>query len=247
MRNHLSLRSGNPALNKNTFKGLHADNSQIMTIDGTVNKTSLALIILLFSSYYTYSTSNTSFIFIGMIAGVILAIATIIKKQWAPITVPLYAICEGLALGGISAIYDSMYTGIVQQAIFLTFGIFTALLFAYKTKLIKATENFKLGVFAATGGIAIVYFISFIMSFFGSGLSIMNIQNASIMSIGFSFFVVIIASLNLVLDFDFIEEASEAGVPKYMEWYATFGLLITLIWLYLEILRLLAKLQSRRN
>ena len=247
MRNHLSLRSGNPALNKNTFKGLHADNSQIMTIDGTVNKTSLALIILLFSSYYTYSTSNTSFIFIGMIAGVILAIATIIKKQWAPITVPLYAICEGLALGGISAIYDSMYTGIVQQAIFLTFGIFTALLFAYKTKLIKATENFKLGVFAATGGIAIVYFISFIMSFFGSGLSIMNIQNASIMSIGFSFFVVIIASLNLVLDFDFIEEASEVGVPKYMEWYATFGLLITLIWLYLEILRLLAKLQSRRN
>ena len=150
-------------------------------------------------------------------------------------------------MGGISAIYDNMYTGIVQQAIFLTFGIFTALLFAYKTKIIRATENFKLGVFAATGGIAIVYFISFIMSFFGSGLSIMNIQNASMVSIGFSFFVVIIASLNLVLDFDFIEEASEAGVPKYMEWYATFGLLITLIWLYLEILRLLAKLQSRRN
>jgi len=247
MRNHLSLRSGNPALNKNTFKGLHADNSQIMTIDGTVNKTSLALIILLFSSYYTYSTSNTSFIFMGMIAGVILAIVTIIKKEWASITVPLYAICEGLALGGISAIYDNMYTGIVQQAIFLTFGIFIALLFAYKTKVIKATENFKLGVFAATGGIAIVYFISFIMSFFGSELSIMNIQNASMVSIGFSFFVVIIASLNLVLDFDFIEEASEAGVPKYMEWYATFGLLITLIWLYLEILRLLAKLQSRRN
>tara|TARA_B100001540_G_C15707110_1_gene596713 strand:- start:504 stop:1160 length:657 start_codon:yes stop_codon:yes gene_type:complete len=218
-----------------------------MTIDGTVNKTSLALIILLFSSYYTYSTSNTNFIFMGMIAGVILAIATIVKKQWAPITVPLYAICQGLALGGISAIYDNMYTGIVQQAIFLTFGIFTALLFAYKTKIIRATENFKLGVFAATGGIAIVYFISFIMSFFGSGLSIMNIQNASMISIGFSFFVVIIASLNLVLDFDFIEEASEAGVPKYMEWYATFGLLITLIWLYLEILRLLAKLQSRRN
>ena len=247
MRNHLSLRSGNPALNKNTFKGLHADTNQIMTIDGTVNKTSLALIILLFSSYYTYSTSNTSFIFMGMIVGVILAIATIIKKQWAPITVPIYAICQGLALGGISAIYENMYTGIVQQAIFLTFGIFIALLFAYKTKIIKATENFKLGVFAATGGIAIIYFISFIMSFFGNGLSIMNIQNASMMSIGFSFFVVIIASLNLVLDFDFIEEASEAGVPKYMEWYATFGLLITLIWLYLEILRLLAKLQSRRN
>ena len=126
-------------------------------------------------------------------------------------------------------------------------GIFAALLFAYKTKIIKATENFKLGVFAATGGIALVYLVSFVMSFFGSGLSIMSIQNASIMSICFSIFVVIIASLNLVLDFDFIEEASEIGVPKYMEWYATFGLLITLIWLYLEILRLLAKLQSRRN
>jgi len=247
MRNHLSLRSGNPALNKNTFKGLQTSGGHTMTIDGTVNKTSIALIILLVSAYYTFSTSNTNFIFIGFIAGLILAIATIIKKQWAPITVPIYAICEGLALGGISSIYESMYTGIVQQAIFLTIGIFAALLFAYKTKIIKATENFKLGVFAATGGIALVYFVSFIMSFFGSGLSIMNIQNASIMSIGFSVFVVIIASLNLVLDFDFIEEASEIGVPKYMEWYATFGLLITLIWLYLEILRLLAKLQSRRN
>ena len=247
MRNHLSLRSGNPALNKNTFKGLQTSGGQTMTIDGTVNKTSIALIILLVSAYYTFSTSNTNFIFIGFIAGLVLAIATIIKKQWAPITVPIYAICEGLALGGISSIYESMYTGIVQQAIFLTIGIFAALLFAYKTKIIKATENFKLGVFAATGGIALVYFVSFIMSFFGSELSIMNIQNASIMSIGFSVFVVIIASLNLVLDFDFIEEASEIGVPKYMEWYATFGLLITLIWLYLEILRLLAKLQSRRN
>ena len=246
MNKHLSFRSGNPALNQNTFKGLTSDGST-MTIDGTVNKTSIALIILLFSAYYTFSTSNTNYIFVGLILGIILAIATIFRKHWAPITVPLYAACEGLALGGISAIYESMYTGIVQQAIFLTLGIFAALLFAYKTKIIKATENFKLGVFAATGGIAIIYFISFIMNLFGSGLSIMNIQNASLMSIGFSFFVVIIASLNLVLDFDFIEEASESNVPKYMEWYATFGLLITLIWLYLEILRLLAKLQSRRN
>ena len=247
MRNHLSIRSGNPALNKNTFKNLSIDGNQTMTIDGTVNKTSMALIILFMSSYYTFTSSNTGFIMIGMILGLILAITTVFKKHWAPITVPAYAICQGLALGGISAIYESMYTGIVQQAVFLTMGIFMALLFAYKTKIIKATENFKLGVFAATGGIGIVYLISFIMSFFGEGLSIMNIQNSSMMSIGFSVFVVIIASLNLVLDFDFIEEASEMGVPKYMEWYATFGLLVTLIWLYLEILRLLAKLQSRRS
>ena len=247
MRNHLSLRSGNPALNKNTFKNLSIDGNETMTIDGTVNKTSMALIILLISAYYTFTTSNTSFVMIGIILGLVLYIATIFKKHWSPITVPAYAICQGLALGGISAIYESMYTGIVQQAVFLTMGIFAALLFAYKTQIIKATENFKLGVFAATGGIAIVYLVNFVMSIFGGGLSIMSIQNASMMSIGFSLFVVIIASLNLVLDFDFIEEASEAGVPKYMEWYATFGLLVTLIWLYLEILRLLAKLQSRRN
>ena len=167
MRNHLSLRSGNPALNQKTFKGLQA-NGTAMTIDGTINKTSIALILLVLSAYYTYSSGNTSYIFLGLIGGIILAIATFIKKQWSPITVPIYAIFEGLALGGISVIYESMYTGIVQQAIFLTFGIFATLLFAYKTKIIQATENFKLGVFAATGGIAIVYFISFMFNIFNA-------------------------------------------------------------------------------
>tara|TARA_B100002052_G_scaffold61599_1_gene54666 strand:+ start:1401 stop:2144 length:744 start_codon:yes stop_codon:yes gene_type:complete len=247
MNRHLSMRSGNPTLNKNTFQNISNASSEQMTIDGTVNKTTISLMILLFCAYYTYSTSNTGFIMIGFIGGFITALVTIFKKHLAPYTVPIYAAFEGLALGGISAIYNHMYTGIVQQAIFLTFGIFLALLFAYKTKIIKPTENFKLGIFAATGGIAIVYFISFIMSFFGGGLSIMNPQNSSLISIGFSLFVVIIASLNLVLDFDFIEEAAENNIPKYMEWYAAFGLLVTLIWLYLEILRLLAKLQSRRN
>ena len=250
MRKHLSMRSGNPALNQNTFKNLSATNSEFkntMTIDGTVNKTALSLMILLFCAYYTFSTSNTAFIMLGFIGGFIIALITIFKKTLSPYTVPLYAVFEGLALGGISAIYNHMYTGIVQQAIFLTFGIFATLLLAYKTKIIQPSENFKLGIFAATGGIALVYIVSFIMSFFGGGLSIMNPQNASLFSIGFSLFVVVIASLNLVLDFDFIEEASENNVPKYMEWYAAFGLLVTLIWLYLEILRLLAKLQSRRN
>ena len=156
---------------------------------------------------------------------------------------------KGLALGIISKAYDQYigYPGIVEQAVFLTFGILGALLFAYRSGLIKPTENFKLGVFAATGGIFIMYLISFIMSFFGSGMSIMNPNNASMLSIGISLFVVVIASLNLVLDFDFIEEGAERGAPKYMEWYGAFGLLVTLIWLYLEILRLLAKLYSRRN
>ena len=247
MNRHLSLRSGNPALTKNTFKNISFSNSNRMTLEGTVNKTIIALTLLLFSASYTYSSANTSLIWLGFIVGFILAITTIFKKEWAPYTVPAYAIFEGLALGGISYIYANMYTGIVQQAIFLTFGIFGSLLFAYKTRIIKPTENFKLGIFAATGGIFIVYLISFIMSFFGGGLSVMNPMNSSLMSIGFSLFVVIIASLNLVLDFDFIEEASENGAPKYMEWYGVFGLLVTLIWLYLEILRLLAKLNSRRN
>tara|TARA_B100000676_G_C18011357_1_gene806876 strand:+ start:814 stop:1557 length:744 start_codon:yes stop_codon:yes gene_type:complete len=247
MNRHLSLRSGNPALTKNTFKNISFSDSNRMTLEGTVNKTIIALTLLLFSASYTYSSANTNLIWLGFIAGFILAIVTIFKKELAPYTVPAYAVFEGLALGGISYIYASMYTGIVQQAIFLTFGIFGSLLFAYKTKIIKPTENFKLGIFAATGGIFLVYLISFIMSFFGSGLSIMNPMNSSLMSIGFSLFVVIIASLNLVLDFDFIEEASENGAPKYMEWYGVFGLLVTLIWLYLEILRLLAKLNSRRN
>ena len=244
----LGFRSGNPALTKKTFEGLESDSSNAtMTLDGTVNKTSLSLLILLFCAYYTYSSQNTSFIFLGFIGGFITALVTIFKKTLSPYSVPLYAVFQGLALGGISAIYNNMYTGIVQQAIFLTFGIFGALLFAYKTKIIEPTENFKLGVFAATGGIALVYIVSFIMSFFGSGLSVMNPQNASLMSIGFSIFVVLIAALNLVLDFDFIEQGVENSAPKYMEWYASFGLMVTLIWLYLEILRLLAKMQSRRN
>ena len=244
----MTFRSGNPALSKDTFKPVASNKTDdVMTLDGTINKTAISLIILLVCAYYTYSTANTGFIWIGFIGGFITALITIFKKNWAPYTVPIYAVLEGLALGGISAIYNHMYTGIVQQAIFLTFGIFTALLIAYKTRIIQPSENFKLGIFAATGGIAIVYIFSFIMSFFGSGMSIMNPQNASLMSIGFSVFVVVIASLNLVLDFDFIEQGAKAGAPKYMEWYATFGLLVTLVWLYLEILRLLAKLQSRRS
>ena len=244
----MTFRSGNPALSKDTFNPVASNKTDdVMTLDGTINKTAISLIILLLCAYYTYSTANTGFIWIGFIGGFITALITIFKKNWAPYTVPVYAVLEGLALGGISAIYNHMYTGIVQQAIFLTFGIFAALLIAYKTRIIQPSENFKLGIFAATGGIAIVYIFSFIMSFFGSGMSIMNPQNASLMSIGFSVFVVVIASLNLVLDFDFIEQGAEAGAPKYMEWYATFGLLVTLVWLYLEILRLLAKLQSRRS
>ena len=242
------MRSGNPALNSKAFANLSLSSNNSMTLDGTVNKTAISLCILLLAAYYTYSNAIMSYIMIGFIGGFILALITIFKKEWAPTTVPLYAFLEGLALGGISNMYANLFEpGIVPQAIMLTFGILFALLFAYKSKIIKATENFKLGVFAATAGVGIVYLVSFFMSLFGGGgLPIMNPANSSMLSIGFSLFVVVIASLNLVMDFDFIEEGAAKGAPKYMEWYGAFGLLVTLIWLYLEILRLLAKLSSRR-
>jgi len=245
MRNHLSLRSGNPVLTKQTFNNVSSSSSQ-MTIEGTVNKTALSLFLLVGTGYLTFNPINPAIIFTCGIGGFIVAIITVFKKQWAPITVPIYAILEGALLGGISFMYNSLYDGIVTNAIFLTVGILLALLTAYRSGIIKPTENFKLGIFAATGGIALVYFVNFIMGFFGSSMGIMQIDNASPLSIGFSIVVVIIAALNLVLDFDFIEEGAENGAPKYMEWYGAFGLLVTLIWLYLEILRLLAKLNSRR-
>jgi len=146
-------------------------------------------------------------------------------------------------LGGISVYFEKTYPGIVKQAISLTFGTLFSLLLAYKSRLIRATENFKLGVVAATGGIAVLYLISMVMGFFGARMPF--IHESGPFGIGFSVFVVVIAALNLVLDFDFIENGAEAGAPKYMEWYGAFGLMVTLIWLYLEILRLLAKLRSR--
>ena len=247
MNPHLSMRSGNPALSAKTFKNTVGAGTEKMTIGGTVNKTAMSILLLMATASYTWTNPSPALMMFGLFGGLIMAIITIIKKTWAPYTVSGYALLKGLALGGISRFFEMQYPGIVSQAIFLTFGILAALLLAYKSGLIKPTENFKLGVVAATGGIAIMYLISWIMSMFGSGLSIMNPSNSSMFSIGFSIFVVIIASLNLVLDFDFIEEGAEMGAPKYMEWYGAFGLLVTLIWLYLEILRLLAKLQSRRS
>ena len=242
------IRSGNPALNTKTFTNLTNASSGVMTIDGTVNKTAISMGILLLASYYTYSNGIIDFVWPGFIGGFIVALITIFKKEWSPVTVPIYAVLEGLALGGISLVFtEAFYDGIVSQAIMLTLGILFALLLAYKSKIIKPTENFKLGLFAATGGIAIVYVISFFISMFGGeGLPVMDPTNSSMLSVGFSLFVVVIASLNLVMDFDFIEEGAAKGAPKYMEWYGAFGLLVTLIWLYLEILRLLAKLSSRR-
>lgn len=250
MSNHLSLRSGNPALGAETFRSAAAVGStEAMTVDGTVNKTGLALLVLIAAASYTWNLGLAgdprvgAFMMGGFIGGFILAMATIFKKEWAPYTTPAYALFEGLALGALSVNFEMRFPGIVSQAVFATFGTLGALLLAYRSGLIKATENFKLGIFAATGGIAVVYLISFIMSFFGSSIPL--IHSSGTYGILFSLFVVTIAALNLVLDFDFIEAGAEQGAPKYMEWYGAFGLLVTLVWLYLEILRLLAKLQQR--
>ncbi len=247
MGQHLSYRSKNPALNSKIFnQSLARDSSDIMTIQGTVDKTAMALSILLVAGYFGYTSFSPVIMMGGFIGGFVVAMVTIFKKTWAPYTVPIYAVLEGLALGGISFYYEMTYgDGIVLQAISLTVCILLSLLFAYRAKIIKATENFKLGVFAATGGIFLIYIVDFIMSFFGTEVSVLNTNNSSTFSILFSLGVVVIASLNLVIDFDFIEEGAEKGAPKYMEWYGTFGLLITLVWLYLEILRMLAKMRNR--
>ncbi len=218
---------------------------QTMTIKGTVDKTALLLVLLILSAYYSFSPDMTQMIYIGLIGGFIVALLTIFKKEWAPFTVPIYAILEGLFLGSISYIYDLQYEGIVLQAISLTIFVLFSMLFAYRFKIIRPTENFKLAVFSAISGIALLYVINFIMSFFGPGIYLLSPNNSSIISIGFSVFVVAVGAFSLVIDFDFIEEGSEKGAPKYMEWYGAFGLLVTLIWLYLEILRLLSKLKNR--
>lgn len=251
MSAHLSMRSGNPALAADTFRDVHATTGEeTMTIGGTVNKTAIALVILMVTASYTWNLGETRpeqvnvWIMGGAIGGLITAFATIWKKEWAGITTPVYAALEGLMLGGVSVMFEAQYPGIVSQAVFLTFGTLGALLLAYRSGLIRATENFKLGVVAATGGIFFIYVIGWVLSFFGSGIPL--IHQSGTFGILFSLFVVGVAALNLVLDFDFIEMGAESGAPKYMEWYGAFGLLVTLVWLYLEMLRLLAKLQSRR-
>jgi len=243
MNNHMSLRSSNPVLQSKKFKdNLITKTEGNMTIEGTVNKTGLALMLVIISAAYAWNNPVTqNWALPAAIVGFIIALVTVFKPTFSPVTVPIYSIVEGIFLGAISIFFNKQYPGIVVQAVFLTFGTLASMLVAYKSGLIKVTENFKLGVFAATGGIALLYLINFIMSIFGRSIGF--ITGNSWMGIGFSVFVVIIAALNLVMDFDFIEEAAEQGSPKYLEWYGAFGLMVTLIWLYLEILRLLAKIR----
>ena len=245
------MRSANPALNKGTFRDQRLAGGETMSLQGTVNKTAILLLLTIGTAGWTWtrffeqgSGSVSLWMAVGGIGGLIVAIATVFKKTWSPLTAPLYAGLEGLALGGISAYFESRFPGIAMQAVSLTFGTLLGLLLAYKSGWIKVTENFRLGVFAATFAIMGVYLCNIVLGFFGIRLPF--IHEGGTFGILFSAFVVIVAAMNLVLDFDFIESGADSGAPKYMEWYGAFGLLVTLVWLYIEILHLLAKLRSRR-
>ncbi|MAD45485.1 MAG: hypothetical protein CMI02_01995 [Oceanospirillaceae bacterium] len=245
--------SGNPTLRASSFSDKdRATDGNPMTLSGTVNKTFILLALVFISGgltwdYFLKSGGSEQFATIagisGAVGGLVFALITIFVKRVAPYTAPLYALFEGLVIGIVSVIMEMQFPGIVLQAIGLTFGTMLSLLVAYKSGVIKVTQNFRLGVVAATGGIALVYIANFVMGFFGIHMPF--IHESGTMGILFSLFVVVIAALNLVLDFDFIEQGVESGCAKYMEWYGAFGLVVTLLWLYIEILRLLAKARSR--
>ena len=233
-------RSGNPAFSQG-FGINQSVTGEVMTLDGTVNKTGILLGLCVGGAYFGWNAPGLALP--AALIGFVIALFTIFRPKNSPYTAPAYAAIEGVALGGITMIFEAQYPGIGIQAIGLTFGILASLLFCYKSGIIKPTENLRLMIFAGTMGIFILYAVSFIMSFFGNSIGF--IHSNGLFGIGFSLFVVAIASLNLVLDFDFIEEGAEKGMPKYLEWYGAFSLMVTLVWLYLEILRLLAKLRSR--
>lgn len=249
------METSNPVLQTNTFKRAQGTLAfrETMTVQGTIIKTALLLMLVVVSSAWTWnlfikSGSNPAalnpWLIGGAISGLILALATTFKQTWAPVTAPLYAAAEGLFIGGLSAIMELSFPGIVMQAATLTFGTLAAMLFLYQAKIIKVNDTFKMIVATATGGIFIAYLISFGLSFFN--IQIPLIFGNGFVGIAFSLFVIGIAALNFVLDFDFIEKGSRQGAPKYMEWYGAFALMVTMIWLYVEFLRLLSKMRSNR-
>jgi uncharacterized YccA/Bax inhibitor family protein len=252
------FKTSNPALSDKTFQGPSGagfggaiDTTARMTLQGTVNKTGFLMLLAIAGAAFTWhlymqdldASAAAPFMLIGVFGGFILAMVTIFKQTWAPFTSPIYALLEGLFLGGMSALLETKYPGIAIQAVGLTFGVLLVMLMVYSSGLIKVTQRFYIGVAAATGGIAVFYLVQMVLGMFG--VHFLSINNSSPLSIGISLFVVVIAALNLVLDFDFIERGVNAGAPKYMEWYGAFGLMVTMVWLYLEILRLLSKIRSR--
>ncbi len=251
------IRSSNPAMNDNTFKQAIQEDYGVetMSVVGTINKTAILLLLLVITAGISWrmfygaadlaagAAAMMQLILIGGIGGLIVAFITIFNKKWSMITGPIYALLEGLAIGGISAIMELQFPGIVVPAVMLTFGVLAIMLTIYRTGIIKVTNKLRIGITAAMGAIFLIYMATFIMGFFGA--TIPYIHGSGPIGIGFSVVVIGVCSFMLLLDFDRIQRGSEMGAPKYMEWYCAFGLLVTLIWLYMEFLRLLAKLRSR--
>lgn len=252
-------KSSNPVFGKNIFSQSATNTSEgVMTINGTINKTGLMLLIVVFAATFTWrkffgaiDPANPGVLpsgimvwtMVGAIGGFITALITTFSPRRAAMTAPIYAVFEGLFLGAISAMFEARFPGLVMRAVSLTFGVFLIMLLLFRSGAIQVTNKFRTIILAATGGIALVYFVSFIAGMFGANLGFM--YGNGMVGIGFSLVVVAIAALNLVLDFDMIVKGANARAPQYMEWYGAFGLMVTLIWLYLEILRLLSKFASR--
>ena len=244
------FKTSNPALNENTFDGRVAVAGEAMTLQGTVNKTGVLLLCVVITSAWTWGIAHSQapeaalpWMLGGLVGGLVFALVTIFKKEWSPITSPIYALCEGLVLGGISALLERTYPGIAIQAMGLTFGVTAVMLMLYRTGVLRATPKFTVGVVAATGGIFVVYMVDLVLGMFGRHVPLLN--SAGPLGIGVSAVIVIIAALNLILDFDFVETGVHARAPKYMEWYGAFGIMVTLVWMYMEILRLLSKVRQR--
>jgi uncharacterized YccA/Bax inhibitor family protein len=250
------MKTKNPALSPRILEQFsragHAAPGEAMTVEGAINKTALLLLLLVVPATWVWTEVVRSasvetalpWMVGGLIGGLIAAMVTIFKKDWAPVSAPIYAACEGLAIGGISATFEMQYHGIVLQAVALTFATLLCMLVAYRSGLIKVTDKFRMGVVAATGAIALVYVVTMVLSLFHVNVPFV-FGGGGTAGIVISLVIVTVAALNLVLDFDFIERGADAGVPKYVEWYAAFGMMVTLIWLYLEVLRLLSNLRRR--
>lgn len=241
------MRTGNPLLNQETFQTLRSSSEDVMTIQGTVNKTMILLALCITSAYYTWFSPHAQTIMLpAVIGGFIFALITIFKKNWAPFTAPIYVLFQGAALGGISVMYETQMPGIVFQAISLTFATLGLMLFLFRYNIIRVTDKLRSGIMIATGAIMVVYLISFVLGFFGT--TVPMIHGSGPIGIGFSLLVVGIAAFNLLLDFDLIEKSAKSKrAPAYMEWFGAFALMVTLIWLYLEILRLLSKIKGGRR
>lgn len=246
------MMDGNPLINERLFRD-HADARRLMTMGGTLRKTAMLLFIAVIPAATVYSMfakggaeAVMPYWMGGLLGGLVFFFITIFKKEWAPITAPLYAACEGLFLGAISAFFELQFQlkGIVMQAVLVTFGVFLMMLILYTSRTLRATPGFVKGVFVATLGIFFVYLASMLLRLF-FGTTIPYIHESGWIGIGFSVFVVVIAALNLIIDFGMIEWGARSGAPKFMEWYGAFALMVTLVWLYIEVLKLLAKLRQR--